>query len=184
MALDSERSDAERLARLRRANEILEAMPPDGRSDEDRLRRSEWLARQEFAQNGAESEPTEPFALPLDEFIADKQDAPQPLLGTEDDNIIPAHGLGLVIGKGGKGKTTFVVDLALHLASGVDYLGLKVERPLSILLIEKSRGPGSRSAASWSASSSPGPTRSRATSRSTPRTGALRGWTCPVSSIG
>ncbi len=140
MALDSERLDAERLARLRRANEILEAMPPDGRSDEDRLRRSEWLARQEFAQNGAESEPTEPFALPLDEFVANKQDAPAPLLGTEDDNILPAHGLGLVIGKGGKGKTTFVIDLTLHLASGVDYLGLKVERPLNILLIEN-EGP-------------------------------------------
>ncbi|MEK6271476.1 MAG: AAA family ATPase [Actinomycetota bacterium] len=81
-----------------------------------------------------------PFALPLDEFIANKQDAPEPLLGTEDDNILPAHGLGLVIGKGGKGKTTFVIDLILHLASGVDFLGLKVERPLNIMMIEN-EGP-------------------------------------------
>jgi hypothetical protein len=45
-----------------------------------------------------------------------------------------------VIGKGGKGKTTFVIDLILHGASGVDYLGLKVERPLNILLVEN-EGP-------------------------------------------
>lgn len=91
-------------------------------------------------QNGRGGAEDGPFALPLDDFIADKRDAPEPLLGTQDDNILPAHGLGLVIGKGGKGKTTFVVDLCLHLASGVDYLGLKVERPLNILLIEN-EGP-------------------------------------------
>lgn len=137
MALDGDKL-------LQRANEILKAMPEDGRSDADRIARSEWLARQEFAKNGAsttgDAALARPFALLLDEFIADKQDAPKPLLGTEDDNILPAHGLGLVIGKGGKGKTTFVIDLILHLASGVDYLGLKVERPLNILLIEN-EGP-------------------------------------------
>ena len=122
------------LALKARADEILDAMPENGRPTEDRIAEAVEKARAELDDG------TRPFALPLDEFVANKQDAPEPLLGTEDDNILPAHGLGLVIGKGGKGKTTFVIDLALHLASGVDYLALKVERPLNILLIEN-EGP-------------------------------------------
>ena len=53
----------------------------------------------------AEAAPT--FAVSIDDFIADKRDAPEPLLGTPDDCILPAYALGLLIGKGGKGKTTF-----------------------------------------------------------------------------
>jgi hypothetical protein len=95
----------------------------------------------EARRNGdTPTKPDDPFALPLDEFVADKQKAPEPLLGTQDDNILPAGALGLVIARGGKGKTTFVVDLVLHLASGQDYLGLTVGRPLNILLIEN-EGP-------------------------------------------
>jgi AAA domain len=81
-----------------------------------------------------------PFALPLTDFIADKGDAPEPLLGYADDCILPALGLGLLIAKGGKGKTTFTLDLVLHLAAGEEYLGLEVGRALNILLIEN-EGP-------------------------------------------
>jgi hypothetical protein len=85
-------------------------------------------------------QPEGPFAVALADFVADQRDAPVPLLGTRDDNILPALGLGLLIAKGGKGKTTFTLDLVLHLASGEDYLGLTIERPLNILLIEN-EGP-------------------------------------------
>jgi RecA-family ATPase len=108
-------------------------------TDEEAL--AEARERLGESQNGNNADVEDgPFALPLGDFIAAKQNAPEPLLGTEDDNILPAHGLGLVIGKGGKGKTTFVIDLCLHLASGVDFLGLNVERPLNTLLIEN-EGP-------------------------------------------
>jgi hypothetical protein len=81
-----------------------------------------------------------PFALALDDFIAAKGVVPDPLLGTEDDCILPPLGLGLLIARGGKGKTTFSLDLALHLASGIDYLGLAVQRSLRVLVIEN-EGP-------------------------------------------
>ena len=93
-------------------------------------------------ENGAgpAEEIERPFALPLTDFIAAKGDAPEPLLGTEDDCILPALGMALLIAKGGKGKTTFTLDLVLHLAAGEDYLGLEVGRPLNVLLIEN-EGP-------------------------------------------
>jgi AAA domain len=91
-------------------------------------------------EDGVEAEAARPFAQSLDQFIADKLDAPEPLLGTEDDCILPAQGLALLIAKGGKGKTTLSIELALHLASGMDYLGLEVGRPLTVLFIEN-EGP-------------------------------------------
>jgi AAA domain len=92
------------------------------------------------AAGAAPGDQVPPFALPLDRFIADKREAPDPLIGSSDDCIVPALGLALLIGKGGKGKTTFCIDLVLHLASGLDYLGLEVPRPLRILFIEN-EGP-------------------------------------------
>jgi hypothetical protein len=46
----------------------------------------------------------------------------------------------ILVAKGGKGKTTLTVDLALHLASGIDWLGFTVARPLRVLFIEN-EGP-------------------------------------------
>jgi hypothetical protein len=127
-----------------RADEILDAMPPDGRPNGERtgeairIALGDLRAERYWSENGAG--PDGPFALPINEFIADKRDAPEPLIGTEDDCILPAKGLGLLIAKGGKGKTTFAIELALHLASGVDYLGLPIRHPINILLIEN-EGP-------------------------------------------
>lgn len=81
-----------------------------------------------------------PFATTIEEFAAEQEDVPPPLLGTEDDCVIPAHGLGIWVAKGGKGKTTLAVDLALHLASGLPWLGIDVPRPLRVLIIEN-EGP-------------------------------------------
>jgi hypothetical protein len=80
------------------------------------------------------------FALSIREFIDARWKAPPPLIGTEDDCILPAFGLLLYIAKGGKGKTTSSLDAALHLASGVSWLGFEVSRPLRILFIEN-EGP-------------------------------------------
>jgi hypothetical protein len=128
-----------------RATILLRLLPED-QPLEDRLDHAarlalEQLKAEEFwRRNGERPELTGPFAQPLAEFIADKRDAPEPLLGTADDCIFPALGLALLIAKGGKGKTTFCVEAALHLASGIDYLGLAVNRPLTILFIEN-EGP-------------------------------------------
>lgn len=81
-----------------------------------------------------------PFAIPVEEFIATKTDAPAPLIGTEDDCVLPAYGLLLLIAKGGKGKTTATIDAVLHFASGLPWLGFEVSRPLGVLFIEN-EGP-------------------------------------------
>lgn len=83
-------------------------------------------------------EPT--YALPLAQFLEARDEQAKPLLGAGEDMILPAGGLGIVSGKPGVGKTTFAVDAAFHLASGVDWLGESVPRPLNILLIEN-EGP-------------------------------------------
>jgi hypothetical protein len=82
----------------------------------------------------------QPFAQSLVDFVADKRDAPEPLVGDTDDCIIPALGFVLLIAKGGKGKTTWCIEFGLALASGVDYLGLEIPRPLNVLFIEN-EGP-------------------------------------------
>lgn len=81
-----------------------------------------------------------PFARELDDFLAAKSDAPAALLGSEREPLLPAGGLLLVAGGAGDGKTTLSTTAALHLASGVEWLGLAVPRPLRVLLIEN-EGP-------------------------------------------
>jgi hypothetical protein len=87
-----------------------------------------------------EAAPVEAFALPIDEFIAAKSEAPAALIGTDDDVLLPAHGLLLLAGRGGRGKTTLAVDAAFHLAAGREWLGFPVPRPLHVLIIEN-EGP-------------------------------------------
>jgi putative DNA primase/helicase len=81
-----------------------------------------------------------PFALPLDEFIAAKSETPIALIGDESEVLLPATGLLVMFAKGGKGKTTLTVDAALHFASGADWLGFALERPLRVLFVEN-EGP-------------------------------------------
>jgi hypothetical protein len=81
-----------------------------------------------------------PFALPLDQFIAEVSDTPASLLGEEEEPLLPAAGLALMFGRGGKGKTTLMVEAALHMAAGVDWLGIRVPRPIRVLFIEN-EGP-------------------------------------------
>lgn len=82
----------------------------------------------------------EPYALALAEFVARRLESRPPLLGTEEDNLLPAGGLLILVARGGKGKTTLSIDACFHLASGIEWLGFTVQRALRILIIEN-EGP-------------------------------------------
>lgn len=92
------------------------------------------------AAERAEPKDETPFALTLDEFIAAKSDAPAALIGDETETLLPAGGLLIMFAKGGRGKTTAIVDALPHLASGVPWLGFPIDHPLRVLLIEN-EGP-------------------------------------------
>jgi hypothetical protein len=82
-----------------------------------------------------------PFALPISEFIALDRPKAEPLLADVDGRaVVGRHSLTLLGALGGHGKTTFFVDLALHLVAGVDYPPFTVPAPVSILMIEN-EGP-------------------------------------------
>lgn len=82
-----------------------------------------------------------PFALPLREFIELERPSAEPLLADADGRAaVGRNSLALLGASGGHGKTSVFVDLALHLAAGVDYPPWTVPRPVSILIIEN-EGP-------------------------------------------
>ncbi len=92
----------------------------------------------------AEQEPAEPAAVvrfvPLGEYVAHPKGSPDTLLGAGDDVLLPVGGLMMPYGDAGAGKTTFDVDAVAHLASGTDWLGIPVARPVKIALIQN-EGP-------------------------------------------
>lgn len=98
-------------------------------------------AAADAANNGAPGR--ELVIVPLQHFAAVDEPTAEPLLGTPDDNLLPAGGLLLMYGDGGAGKTTLSIDAAAHLAAGTNWLGITITRPLKILLIENEgpRGP-------------------------------------------
>jgi putative DNA primase/helicase len=82
-----------------------------------------------------------PFALPIADFVALEREQREPLLADTDGRaIVGRHSLTLLGARGGQGKTTWFIDLALHLAAGIDYPPFTVPRPASVLLIEN-EGP-------------------------------------------
>jgi len=81
------------------------------------------------------------FALPVHEFIALEREHREPLLASEDGRaVVGARSLTLVGALGGQGKTTWAMDVFLHMAAGVHYPPWTVVRPVSILMIEN-EGP-------------------------------------------
>jgi hypothetical protein len=76
----------------------------------------------------------------LDEFADANEPGAAAVLGTTDAALIPEGGDVMVYGDGGVGKTTLMVDLALHLAAGDDWLGIPIPRPRRVLLVEN-EGP-------------------------------------------
>ncbi len=118
----------------------------------------EWVDLHEVADivhlatlNGdtaAEEPATQPVFLDAYEFIAQQTETPAPLWGTPECAIIAAGGLTVLAGRPGSGKTTWILDLACHLAAGLSYPPSEderahswaVPRPLRIALIEN-EGP-------------------------------------------
>lgn len=81
--------------------------------------------------------------VPLDTFADTPEDGEEAVLGDRDNAVIPEDGDVMFYGDGGAGKTTLVVDLAMHLAAGDDWLCICVPRPLRVLIVEN-EGPRAR----------------------------------------
>lgn len=98
-------------------------------------------------RSGTDSNPESPvppgrqFSLPVHEFVTLERPNVEPLIADTDGRaLVGRHSLTLLGALGGSGKTTWFIDLALHLAAGVDYGPFTVPRPVSILMIEN-EGP-------------------------------------------
>ncbi len=100
-----------------------------------------------FGHNGA-APATERVFQDAYQFVAEKTEQPEPLWGSTDCAIIAAGSLTVLAGRPGAGKTTWILDLACHLAAGLSYPPSEdgrtqpwaVPRPLRIALIEN-EGP-------------------------------------------
>lgn len=76
----------------------------------------------------------------FDDFISTEEDTADALLGSSEETLLPVGGMLLMYGDGGAGKTTLTIDAVAHLASGIPWLGIDVERPVTSLMIEN-EGP-------------------------------------------
>jgi AAA domain len=95
----------------------------------------DWAPR---SQNGDEPA-SEALAVQVDTIEAfSKVEEPgaSPLVGDEQNVLIPEDGDVMVYGTGGAAKTTLMVDAACHLGAGRDWIGLPVPRALRVLMIE------------------------------------------------
>jgi hypothetical protein len=81
-----------------------------------------------------------PLAQNLNDFLRVEDEDVPAVLGTPTDAVIPEGGLAFLCGLPGVGKSTLTIDLAFHLASGVEWLGVPIEHPRSVLFIEN-EGP-------------------------------------------
>lgn len=85
--------------------------------------------------------PAESFRLaPLEDFAAVEEPGAGALVGADGDALIPEGSDVLIYGTGGAGKTTLTLDLGFHLAAGAAWLGMRVARPVRVLLVE-AEGP-------------------------------------------
>lgn len=72
-------------------------------------------------------------------FISDDDDlaiVSSPTPSYLGDGVIPQSGLVVAAGAAGVAKTLFATTMGYHLATGRDFLGLKVARPVKVLYIE------------------------------------------------
>jgi hypothetical protein len=91
------------------------------------------------ADSVADSE--RPFALPIQEFVSLEREQREPMLADADGRaVVGFFALVLLAALGGHGKTTWALDLLLHMAAGVNFAPFTVPRPVSILIIERGAG--------------------------------------------
>jgi hypothetical protein len=72
----------------------------------------------------------------IEEFAAVNEPGARGLLGSKADALIAEGSDVLVYGDGGAGKTTLTLDLALHLAAGDEWLGIPIDEPQRVLVVE------------------------------------------------
>jgi hypothetical protein len=85
--------------------------------------------------------PSHPLhAVSIEEFAAVAEDGAAPLLGEAAQVLIPENSDVMIYGDGGAGKTTLAIDLAVHWASGTNWLSIVIPRPVTSLIIEN-EGP-------------------------------------------
>ena len=75
------------------------------------------------------------------EFAARDFPAAEPLLGEEGKLFLAVGSLFMVYGADGSGKSTWAIDGIVHLAAGVDWLGIPVPRPVRVCVIENEGPP-------------------------------------------
>jgi hypothetical protein len=73
-------------------------------------------------------------------FADENEPGAAALVGDEDNVLVSEGGDVMFYGDGGAGKTTLMIDLALHLAAGDDWLGISVSRPIRVAIVEN-EGP-------------------------------------------
>ncbi len=76
------------------------------------------------------------FAITADEFLAQEEEAPAAILGTDGETYIAAGSLVLMVGPPGVSKTTLTLDGIAHMGSGARWLDQEVKRPVRFLLVE------------------------------------------------
>ena len=111
--------------------------------------------RDESRADNTEPEVQDLTIVSLTDFIGVEEPGAMPLVGDDDNILIPEGGDVMFYGDGGAGKTTLCIDLACSLAAGVDWLGLPVTRAVQVLIVEN-EGPRplfrrklARKAAGW-----------------------------------
>ena len=66
--------------------------------------------------------------VPIEAFVAVREASAEALIGTDDQTVLAAGGTAMYYGPGGAGKTTAEIDLAFHVAAGINWLELSVAR--------------------------------------------------------
>lgn len=95
--------------------------------------------------SGTTSEPDDPATEEIRivgaaEFAAVDEPGAEPLVGSENQVLIPEGGDAMIYGDGGASKTTLGIDLGCHLAAGDEWLEAPVPKPVRVGLIE-AEGP-------------------------------------------
>jgi hypothetical protein len=115
----------------------IRVRPPEGAKD--------WCAweggREEFLQLAAAAREPRGVFLALDAFLAHPFPKADPLLGERGRVYLARGSLFMPYGSDGAGKSTWTVDGIAHLASGVDWLGIPVPRPVLFCIIENEGPP-------------------------------------------